>query len=91
MIVCSCNVLSHTQILETLQSAEVGRPHSVARAYRCLGCAPRCGRCVSTVRALLAEAHIANVQVGCETCPNEEAHRVAACDSEEAALLMAAE
>jgi bacterioferritin-associated ferredoxin len=91
LIVCSCNILSAAQILETLQSAEAGRPSSVARAYRCLGCAPQCGRCVATVRALLAEAHIANVQVGCETCPNEEARRVAAREGERAPLLIAAE
>ncbi|MBV8471770.1 MAG: (2Fe-2S)-binding protein [Hyphomicrobiales bacterium] len=74
MIVCSCNVLSDKEILATLKDGGTARPPSPAQAYRCLGCAPRCGRCIATVRALLAEAHIANCQVGCETCPNEEAH-----------------
>jgi bacterioferritin-associated ferredoxin len=74
LIVCSCNVLSDTQILATLKNGDVARPSSPAQAYRCLGCAPRCGRCIATVRALLAEAHIANCHVGCETCPSEEAH-----------------
>jgi hypothetical protein len=40
---------------------------------------------------LLEEAHIANCQVGCETCPGEEAHRAAPCEVEPAPLLIAAE
>jgi bacterioferritin-associated ferredoxin len=69
MIVCSCNVLSANKILATLQSEEASRPRSPAQAYHCLGCAPQCGRCLATVRALLAEARIANCEVGCPTCP----------------------
>lgn len=78
MIVCSCNVLSEADILAAMGSGSV-RPGSPLDAYRCLGCAPRCGRCLKTVRALLAEAHIANCHVGCSACPAaernaEEAH-----------------
>ena len=69
MIVCSCNVLSHTRILETLASEDAARPRSAAQAYGCLGCAPRCGRCLPTVRKLLTEARVANCQVGCAICP----------------------
>jgi bacterioferritin-associated ferredoxin len=69
VIVCSCNVLSEAEILATLQSEETGRPRSPGQVYRCLGCAPQCGRCLITVRALLAEARIANCEVGCPTCP----------------------
>jgi bacterioferritin-associated ferredoxin len=91
LIVCSCNVLSDKQILETLRNGAVAQPCSPVRAYRCLGCAPRCGRCLATVRALIAEAHIANCQVGCETCPGEEAHRADPREIEPAPLLIAAE
>jgi bacterioferritin-associated ferredoxin len=69
MIVCSCNVLSHAQIIETLASEDARRPRSPAQAYGCLGCAPRCGRCLTTVRKLLAEARLANCEVGCALCP----------------------
>jgi len=72
VIVCSCNVLSEAAILATLRSEQEGRPRSPAQAYHCLGCAPQCGRCLPSVRALLAEARIANCHVGCPTCPGAE-------------------
>jgi bacterioferritin-associated ferredoxin len=70
VIICSCNVLSEAQILETLKLGVT--PGSVGLAYRCLGCAPRCGRCLETVRALLQKAHLENCRVGCPTCPERE-------------------
>jgi bacterioferritin-associated ferredoxin len=69
VIVCSCNVLSDKEILATLANEEANRPRTPAQAYSCLGCAPRCGRCVPTVRALLREACIRHCEVGCPTCP----------------------
>jgi len=73
LIICSCNVLSEAQILATLQIEGGARPRSVGEAYRCLGCAPRCGRCLETVRALIANAHL-DCNVGCAICPAGEAH-----------------
>lgn len=75
MIICSCNVLSEAQVLATLKLGTDGRPQSAAQTYRCLGCAPRCGRCVETVRALLVRAHLDNCAVGCATCPAVEHHQ----------------
>lgn len=72
MIICSCNVLSEEQVLEILQRPAEGRPRSAGEAYRCLGCAPRCGRCVETVRKLIAEVHLENCNVGCPSCPATE-------------------
>ncbi len=72
MIVCSCNVLSDKQILAALQLG--ARPRGARQVYRCLGCAPRCGRCLETVRALLAQAHLDNCKVGCGACPAADAH-----------------
>ena len=69
MIVCSCNALSDRQILATLQSEDAAMPRSPVQAYRCLGCAPRCGRCLTTVRALLANARGSTCEVGCAICP----------------------
>ena len=90
LIICSCNVLSEAQILATLQSEDVPRPRTAGQAYRCLGCAPRCGRCVETVRALIAKAHLADCHVGCTTCPAGHAHP-ASTPGEEPVFLIAAE
>jgi len=74
VIICSCNVLSEAQVLETLKLGMEGRPASAGQTYRCLGCAPRCGRCVETVRALVAKAHLDNCTVGCAACPADHTH-----------------
>lgn len=95
MIICSCNVLSEEQVLETLRRSPEGRPRSAGEAYRCLGCAPQCGRCVKTVRALVAKAHLENCNVGCPSCPGleSEAERDAVSDAgeSETIVLIAAE
>jgi bacterioferritin-associated ferredoxin len=70
VIVCSCNVLSDKQILATLKLGAA--PQAAGQVYRCLGCAPRCGRCLETVRAMLAQAHLDNCTVGCAACPAHE-------------------
>jgi bacterioferritin-associated ferredoxin len=62
-------VLSEAQILESLKGDPSGRPRSAGQAYRCLGCAPRCGRCIQTVRALAERAHLEDCKVGCPSCP----------------------
>jgi len=74
VIICSCNVLTEAQVLETLKLGHDSRPKSVAQTYRCLGCAPRCGRCLETVRKLVAKAHLDHCHVGCAECPGHEAH-----------------
>ena len=89
MIICSCNVLSEAQVLETLQRVPEGRIRSAGEAYRCLGCAPRCGRCLETVRALVAKAHLENCHVGCPSCPAAEGQHENA--SPETITLIAAE
>ena len=90
MIVCSCNVLSDAQILATLRHQDPAKPRSAGQAYRCLGCAPRCGRCVATVRALIANAHIEQCDVGCAACPADHHHAAAEQDNA-LPLLIAAE
>lgn len=54
MIVCSCNVLSDTQIRTTIGDVEI-RPQTPGQVYRCLGCSPQCGRCARTIKAMLAD------------------------------------
>jgi bacterioferritin-associated ferredoxin len=63
MIVCSCNVLSDTQVRETCGRAN--GPRSTSQVYRCLGCSPQCGRCARTIRAIMDDA----LAAACETCP----------------------
>ncbi|WP_020186511.1 (2Fe-2S)-binding protein [Methylopila sp. 73B] len=52
MIVCSCNVLSDTQIRTTIGD-ETANPRTPGQVYRCLGCSPQCGRCARTIKAML--------------------------------------
>jgi bacterioferritin-associated ferredoxin len=63
MIVCSCNVLSDTQVRETCARADA--PRSPFQVYQCLGCSPQCGRCARTIRSIMNEA----LGSACETCP----------------------
>jgi bacterioferritin-associated ferredoxin len=61
MIVCSCNVLSDRQISDALVRAP-GSVRTVGQIYRCLGCRPRCGSCVRTMRALLDSSAAAKAE-----------------------------
>jgi bacterioferritin-associated ferredoxin len=54
VIVCSCNVLSDTQVRDSI-AVETG-PRTTIEVYRCLGCSPQCGRCARTIRAIMDEA-----------------------------------
>jgi bacterioferritin-associated ferredoxin len=53
MIVCSCNVLSDSQVRAAVADAT---PRSAAQVYGCLGCSPQCGRCLVTIRRIMSEA-----------------------------------
>jgi len=55
MIVCHCNVLSDHDVRGCL-SPGPDCPRSPAEVYRCLGCAPQCGRCAVTIRSILKRA-----------------------------------
>jgi bacterioferritin-associated ferredoxin len=71
MIVCHCNVLTAEQICATFEVGRPNMPRSPAQVQRCLGCAPDCGRCLVTIRKMLADAKLA-CAVGCATCPGAE-------------------
>ncbi len=53
MIVCSCNALSEKQILSAIVRRRPAKTHQV---YACLGCRPRCGQCMATIRRIWGEA-----------------------------------
>jgi bacterioferritin-associated ferredoxin len=55
MIVCSCNVVTDTEIRATLASREC--PRTPFEVYECLGCRLNCGRCIATVRTIINEAN----------------------------------
>ncbi|VTZ48333.1 BFD domain protein (2Fe-2S)-binding domain protein (fragment) [Methylocella tundrae] len=54
MIVCSCNVLSDSNIRSALDPSN-GHvcPRTPGAVYKCLGCSPNCGRCFATVRKII--------------------------------------
>ena len=72
MIVCSCRVLTDQDFASTLESEQPGCPRSAVDAYRCLGCGPECGRCLITVRQILADARAA---ARCHDCVEDCALR----------------
>lgn len=55
MIVCSCNVLTDSEIRAALASGVC--PRTPFAVYNCLGCSPNCGRCIATVRTIIDEAN----------------------------------
>ncbi|MGH6794253.1 MAG: (2Fe-2S)-binding protein [Methylocella sp.] len=55
MIVCSCNVLTDSEIRATL--ARGACPRTPFAVYNSLGCGLNCGRCIATVRAIINEAN----------------------------------
>jgi NAD(P)H-nitrite reductase len=71
MIVCSCNVLTDGDIFRVLGDRDGALPRTPAQAYKCLGCAPRCGRCLPLIRSIMEKARgqDAACSVGCVDCP----------------------
>ena len=67
MIVCSCNVLTDTEIKDIVNSKTC--PRTPGAVYKCLGCSPNCGRCIATLRTIINEALAETAPAGapCET------------------------
>ena len=53
MIVCSCNVLTDHEVRSAVNTAS---PRSAVHVHGCLGCSPKCGRCLRTIRKIMDEA-----------------------------------
>ncbi len=62
MIICSCNVLSDTDVRGVLRTS--AHPRTTAHVYGCLGCNVQCGRCIRSVRRIIEEASAAGHSVG---------------------------
>jgi bacterioferritin-associated ferredoxin len=71
MIVCSCNVFSDGEVRSCLNPGP-NCPRTPAQVYRDLGCGPQCGRCATTIRAIMDQemAHKHACTADCATdCP----------------------
>ncbi len=55
MIVCSCNVVTDSEIRATLASKAC--PRTPFAVYESLGCRLNCGRCIATVRTIINAAN----------------------------------
>lgn len=71
MIVCSCNVLSDTDVRGAVASPTP--PRSAVQVYGCLGCSPKCGRCATTIQRIMQEALCAAGQCACRDGAHERA------------------
>jgi bacterioferritin-associated ferredoxin len=55
MIVCSCNVVTDSEIRAALVGGAC--PRTPFAVYERLGCSLNCGRCIATVRTIINEAN----------------------------------
>lgn len=51
MIICLCNRVRENDLQDALEEGAC----SVGQAFRCLGCAPVCGKCVPYIRECIGE------------------------------------
>ncbi|MBB4571098.1 (2Fe-2S)-binding protein [Rhizobium leucaenae] len=65
MIICSCNVLSDEDVRSVI---EAERTRSISQVYGRLGCSPKCGRCIRTIRRLMDEALDGACATSCNGC-----------------------
>jgi bacterioferritin-associated ferredoxin len=57
MIVCSCNVISDLAVKDALTGEAC--PKTPGGIYKCLGCKTSCGRCIATIKGIIAELSLA--------------------------------
>lgn len=81
MIVCSCNVISDHDVRHAVSSAEE-LPRNARQVYGCLGCSVECGRCASTVKAIIDEALGACAKTCEPGCPHSRTGAGADVDGE---------
>lgn len=63
MIICSCNVLTESQISRILDQADERGLKTPGQVYRCFDCVVGCGRCLITIRRMMRE------RCAAATCP----------------------
>ena len=57
MIVCSCNVLSHKQVLSVVARVHHRLP-TISQVYAGLGCRAQCGGCAPMIKKIRNEASV---------------------------------
>jgi bacterioferritin-associated ferredoxin len=62
MIICSCNVITDSDVREAVSEAA---PRTCGQVYGCLGCSPQCGRCARTIKRIMEEALGSACPAGC--------------------------
>ena len=61
MIVCSCNVLTKTRVVDAaleLSRDNPARPVTAGRLFRALGARPQCATCFSLIRTIVAQSGV---------------------------------
>lgn len=76
MIVCSCNVLTDTDVRSAVTAPVGDLPRTARQVYNCLGCSAQCGRCARTIRKIMSDTLGACAKGCCSGCPHSEAHPV---------------
>lgn len=74
MIVCSCNVISNSEIEATVEELIASDPDVVltpGMIYRAIGCRPKCGTCLVNVVELM-HAHREAIEARNDQDPVEE-------------------
>jgi bacterioferritin-associated ferredoxin len=69
MIVCSCNILSDSDVRNAVNAADDALRHA-KQVYDCLGCSAECGRCARTIKTIINDALGACAQACHAGCPH---------------------
>lgn len=88
MIVCSCNVLTDRHIRTVLDTEMASRPRTPGQVYKCMGCQPKCGRCLPTIQRIMSDHSHGACTAGCAACPAQIA---TTSDNDETIYAIAAE
>jgi bacterioferritin-associated ferredoxin len=75
MIVCSCNVLSDTDVRNAVSAADDALRHA-KQIYGCLGCSAECGRCARTIKTIIDDALGECAKACNDDCPHRRLERV---------------
>src|SRR6201997_1566710 len=73
MIVCSCNILSDSDVRNAVNAADDALRHA-KQVYDCLGCSAECGRCARTIKTIINDALGACAQACHAGCPHSHSH-----------------
>jgi bacterioferritin-associated ferredoxin len=70
MIICSCNVFSDVDVRRSLRGVDA--PRSARAVYDLLGCSPKCGVCVETIRKIMKTERLLAKEARTSCCRSAE-------------------